>query len=99
MSDDIKLRFDILDEGEVVEQTEFDRDVVKIGKLAGSHLQLDDDTVSRIHAVVEERSDGSYTLIDLGSAEGTYVGGEKITKQEVWMETSSDLAIGRFDSG
>ena len=83
MSDAVTLQFEILEDGEAVEQFEFDRDVVKVGKLAGSHLQLEDASVSRIHAVIEERSDGSYTLIDLGSSEGTYVNGGEITKQEL----------------
>ncbi len=81
--DNLRLQFEILEDGEVVETRELDRDVVKIGKLASSHLRLDRGSVSRIHAVVERSGDGSYSVIDLGSAEGTYVNGEQVTKDEV----------------
>ncbi|MGM0556875.1 MAG: AgmX/PglI C-terminal domain-containing protein [Myxococcota bacterium] len=78
-----KLSFEIVRDGEVVRTEELDQDVIKIGKLASSHLRLEDDNVSRIHAVIEKASDGSYSVIDLGSASGTYVNDEKVTKSEV----------------
>lgn len=77
------LRFEIIEGGEVVETRELDRDVVKIGKLGSSHLKLEDPSVSRIHAVLEEGSDGTYSVIDLGSAEGTWINGEQVTKGQV----------------
>ena len=81
--DNLRLRFEIVEGGEVVDTRELDRDVVKIGKLASSHLRLDYPSVSRIHAVIERSGDGGYSVIDLGSAEGTYVNGEQVTKSEV----------------
>lgn len=83
MSENVKLSFEIIRDGEVVRTEELDQDVIKIGKLASSHLRLEDDNVSRIHAVIEKASDGSYSVIDLGSASGTYVNDEKVTKSEV----------------
>jgi pSer/pThr/pTyr-binding forkhead associated (FHA) protein len=77
------LRFEIVRSGEVVRTEELDQDVIKIGKLASSHLRLDDPNASRIHAVVEKGSDGSYSVIDLGSASGTFVNGEKVTKATI----------------
>lgn len=90
--DNLRLRFEILEDGEVAETRELDRDVVKIGKLASSHLRLDEPSVSRIHAVIERSGDGSYSVIDLGSAEGTFVDGEQVTKSEV--ESGDELAFG-----
>ncbi|MCP4445550.1 MAG: AgmX/PglI C-terminal domain-containing protein [Myxococcales bacterium] len=53
--------------------------VIKIGKLSSSHLRLDDDSVSRMHAVVEV-SNKQVSIIDLGSTTGTRVNGQKINK-------------------
>jgi hypothetical protein len=77
------LRFEIVRNGEVVRTEELDQDVIKVGKLASSHLRLEDSNASRIHAVLEKGSDGSYSVIDLGSASGTFVNGEKVTKAQI----------------
>ncbi|MFB6262609.1 MAG: AgmX/PglI C-terminal domain-containing protein [Bradymonadaceae bacterium] len=90
--EDTTLRFEILDGDEVVESESIDRDVVKIGKLGSSHLHIDDPSVSRIHAVIERSGDGTLDLIDLGSAEGTYVNGEKVDKSEI--SPGDDLRFG-----
>ncbi len=81
--DSVILRFEIVRDGEVERTEELDQDVIKIGKLASSHLRLEDPNVSRIHAVIEKGSSGSYSVIDLGSASGTFVNGEKVTKTEI----------------
>lgn len=60
----------------------FKQDIIKIGKLASSHLQISDDGVSRMHAVVEIEPDAVY-IIDLGSVTGTFVNGKKINKCEI----------------
>ena len=80
---DLILQVEILDGEEVAETLELDGDKIKVGKLATSQLHLDDPKVSRIHAVLENQGDGTYQAIDLGSASGTYLNGEKITKEIV----------------
>lgn len=77
------LRFEILQGSEVVKTEELDQDVIKVGKLSSSHLRLDDPNVSRIHAVIERAADGGFSVIDLGSATGTYVNDEKVTKAAI----------------
>lgn len=57
----------------------FAQPIVKIGRLATSHLQLDDETVGRMHAVIERDADG-VSIIDLGNATGTSVNGERVNK-------------------
>jgi transcriptional regulator with GAF, ATPase, and Fis domain len=49
-------------------------DPVRIGKASSNHLCIPDPTVSRFHCVVE-RTDRGLLLRDLGSANGTQVGG------------------------
>lgn len=77
------LRVEIIQDGEVVRSEELDQDVIKVGKLSSSHLRLEDANVSRIHAVIERSPSGDFSVIDLGSATGTYVNGEKVTKSEI----------------
>ena len=64
----------------MVAAKDYDRDVIKIGRLATAHLCLDDDKVSRIHSVIEVAPDGKLSIIDMGSVEGTFVNGKKVSK-------------------
>jgi len=58
---------------------DYDRDIIKIGRLATAHLCLDDDKVSRIHSVIEVTPEGKLFIIDVGGT-GTWVNGKKVTK-------------------
>ncbi|GAA5007909.1 DUF1707 and FHA domain-containing protein [Kitasatospora paranensis] len=49
-----------------------------IGRNHGSGLRLSDATVSRTHAELRHQ-DGGWVLHDLGSANGTYVNGSRVT--------------------
>ncbi|MBX2814228.1 MAG: FHA domain-containing protein, partial [Myxococcales bacterium] len=82
---------------ERVARHHFERDIVKIGRLGSAHLKLDDKRVSRIHAVIEAggADGGSYAIIDMGSAEGTFVNGRKVSKQ--WLVNGDTIAVGDFE--
>ncbi|MDR2930991.1 MAG: FHA domain-containing protein [Propionibacteriaceae bacterium] len=56
---------------------------VHIGRSEACELVLDDDYVSTMHALLSHRDDGSWVLKDLGSTNGTYVNGERITTETV----------------
>lgn len=58
-------------------------EIVKIGRLASAHVRLEDPKVSRIHAVFERAPDGTVSVIDMGSAQGTLVNGKRVSKQAV----------------
>ncbi|HZH15508.1 MAG TPA: adventurous gliding motility protein GltG [Archangium sp.] len=64
----------------LVTAKDFERDIIKIGRLASAHLCLEDEKVSRIHSVIEVAADGSLSIIDMGSVEGTYVNGKRVNK-------------------
>lgn len=66
-------------------QLSLDRPETKIGREATNDIVLDDPTVSREHAVVKLEDDDFY-IYDLGSANGTLVGDEKITKHQLHDE-------------
>lgn len=52
----------------------------KIGRHDKSHVFVDDEGVSRVHAVLEE-VDGAFFVTDLGSGKGTFVNGDRVTRQ------------------
>ena len=65
---------------QLVVSKDYDRDIIKIGRLSSAHLCLDDEKVSRIHSVIEVGADGSLSIIDMGSVEGTFVNGKRVNK-------------------
>ena len=88
------VKFDIY-EGDQLLHTEVLADqTIKIGKLSSSHIRLDDDAISRMHAVVEIHDAGDVSVFDLGSETGTWVNGERITRHR--LNTGDRITIGRF---
>lgn len=59
------------------------QDIIKVGKLSSSHLRIDDEAVSRMHAVIEIAGPGEIYIIDLGSTKGTLVNGQKVNKCKI----------------
>jgi pSer/pThr/pTyr-binding forkhead associated (FHA) protein len=51
-----------------------------VGRGAHNDVAIDDDSVSDTHAKLQRREDGWY-LVDLGSTNGTYVGGSRVTHE------------------
>jgi TonB family protein len=79
----VPLTLKVFKGGALVTSKDFERDIIKIGRLASAHLCLEDDKVSRIHSVIEVASDGSLSIIDMGSVEGTYVNGKRVNKGQL----------------
>ncbi len=71
------LRLTVRDGGMAGTVLELSRGIV-IGRGEGCDLDLPDERVSRRHAALEPRSDGTLILTDLGSANGTLVNGHSI---------------------
>jgi pSer/pThr/pTyr-binding forkhead associated (FHA) protein len=59
------------------------QDIVKVGKDPKSHLRIDDEAASRMHAVIEVSSPEDVTLIDLGNDPGTLVNGARVNKTKL----------------
>jgi len=72
----------IFHNNEFVEAKTLSQDVIKIGKLKSSHLCLEDDTVARMHAVIEV-SGSDVRVIDLGSSTGTLLNDARVEKNGV----------------
>lgn len=67
--------------------------VVKIGRHPESEIFLDDVTVSRRHAEVR-RTAGGYSVVDVGSLNGTYVNGSRVEATE--LREADQLQVGKF---
>jgi len=58
-----------------------------------SDIFLDDVTVSRQHAEFR-RTGNTYSIVDLHSLNGTYVGGERVS--EAILRTGDEVQVGKF---
>ncbi len=72
-----------------------DRDVVTVGKLADSDLVLTDPTVSRSHLRIARMAGDEWRLYDLGSTNGTYISGGRVT--EATISSGAVFRAGRVE--
>ncbi|MFN2489010.1 MAG: FHA domain-containing protein [Actinomycetota bacterium] len=70
-----------------------DTDATHVGRHPDSDIFLDDITVSRRHAEIR-RSDGGFSLHDVGSLNGTYVNRERVEGAE--LRAGDEIQIGKF---
>jgi pSer/pThr/pTyr-binding forkhead associated (FHA) protein len=66
----------------------------EIGKAAHNHIVLADQTVSNTHAVVLAR-DGAYSIVDLGSRNGTYLNGERLGTHAQVLRHGDAIQLGK----
>jgi pSer/pThr/pTyr-binding forkhead associated (FHA) protein len=64
----------------MVREESFHQPLIRIGRMKSSHLLLDDESVSRTHAVVEVTGEAEVLLMDLDSSSGTAVAGQRVKK-------------------
>ncbi|MFL5319866.1 MAG: adventurous gliding motility protein GltG [Myxococcaceae bacterium] len=76
----VPLTLKVFKGDQLIAAKDYDRDIIKIGRLSSAHLCLDDEKVSRIHSVIEVAADGTLSIIDMGSVEGTWVNGKRVNK-------------------
>ena len=97
----VPLTFRIFKGDQLVREEKLSLSVIKLGKVPSAHLKLDDETVSRMHAIIEVNGPGDVSIIDLGSTKGTFVNGQKVNKAKLQSgdtivvgETKIELSIG-----
>jgi TonB family protein len=88
----VPIKFEIYKGDALVREEVLTQDVIKVGKLASSHLRIDDETVSRMHAVIEITGPDEIHIIDLGSTRGTLVNGERISKTR--LQSGDEVMFG-----
>src|SRR5580692_5173324 len=88
----VALTFALYQGEQLIRRDTIAQDIVKVGKDAKSHLRVDDDLASRMHAVIEVASPDDITLIDLGNEPGTLVNGARVNKCKI--NPGDQLTIG-----
>src|SRR6185369_15913464 len=70
---------------------------LRIGRGPESHVRLDDESVSAVHAEIAQ--DGAaFVVRDLGSLNGTHVGGERLPHRASRLVTDGAwIGVGRFE--
>ncbi|HEX7664676.1 MAG TPA: AgmX/PglI C-terminal domain-containing protein [Polyangiaceae bacterium] len=79
----VALTFALYRGDQLVRRDTIAQDIVKVGKDPRSHLRVDDELASRMHAVIEVASPSDITLIDLGNEPGTLVNGQRVNKCKI----------------
>lgn len=67
---------------------------VSIGRAKSSNVVLDDESVSRLHAVVHATPDGQWQIVDRGSTNGLKINGKPA--KEVVLRARDEIVIGDF---
>jgi TonB family protein len=88
----VPIKFDMYRGDQFLRSETFSEPIIKIGKVASSHLRLEDEVASRMHAMVEVTSPDEVYIIDLGSASGTYVNGQRTNKAR--LQSGDEITIG-----
>jgi pSer/pThr/pTyr-binding forkhead associated (FHA) protein len=91
---DNQMRLVVKRNAQVVNEFQFDRGPVYIGRHADSQVFLHDRAVSRKHAAISATHRGKWMLEDLGSANKTYLNDKAIQKAEI--KTGDSIRIADF---
>jgi pSer/pThr/pTyr-binding forkhead associated (FHA) protein len=83
----------VLPNGDKVEYP-LNRHETEVGKAAHNHIVLTDPTVSNTHAIILNR-DGGYSIVDLGSRNGTFVNGERLTTHARTLKHGDSIQMGQ----
>ena len=65
----------------------------KIGRAEGCHLQSSSSSVSPLHCVIDTH-DGAVSILDLGSENGTYVNGNRISSPQ-GLQNGDKITVGK----
>lgn len=68
-----------------------------IGRIPRRQIQLDDPSISRMHGRIDRLGDGTYSITDLNSTNGIWVGNQRLPKAEPSpISSKQTLRIGTF---
>lgn len=83
---------------QIIKAVPFIEPILMVGRDPEHLISLSGEKVSRNHASIEREEDGSFTIIDLGSTNGTYMDGVKLLSNviEPW-KPGQVVTIGDFE--
>ena len=73
---------------------DLDRPIVRIGRVEGMEIVIDNVSVSREQAELRQENRG-WSIRDLGSANGTFVNGERLTASRL-LKAGDEISFGKF---
>ena len=88
----IPLTFEIYQGGQLVCK-ELIENIIKIGKLSSSHLRIEDESVSPMHAVIEVQGPNDIYLMHLGNPGRTQLNGQKINNAK--LSDGDEIIVGQ----
>lgn len=71
-----------------------DQPEIEIGKASHNNIVIADPTVSNTHAILLAR-DGGYSIVDLGSRNGTFVNGERLSTHARTLRHGDSVQLGQ----
>ena len=66
--------------------------LTSLGRHPENSVEIPDRSVSKFHAQIQRQPDGTHLVIDLGSRNGTYVGGQRV--QRHLLDEGNELVLG-----
>ena len=88
------IRITVYEGDKLLREDVFNQKTIRIGKAGQAHLRLDDDNVSRQHAVIEVLESGDVRITDLESTNGTKLNGERTT--QAVLRTGDEVVLGEI---
>ena len=70
---------------------------ISIGRNKNSQIVINNNTVSKDHAIIEFDEDYNATIKDLNSSNGTYVNGEKLKTIPLKLRTGDKIKFGKYE--
>jgi signal transduction histidine kinase len=86
-------RLIIIKGADLGKNVDIDAQLISIGRDSGNTVRLHDTEVSRKHAELHREPDGSYRLVDVGSANGTLVNTKPA--RNVVLQTGDHIQVGK----
>jgi len=71
---------------------------ISIGRNRTSQIVLNNNTISKDHAIIEFDQDGNAIIKDLNSSNGTYVNGQRLKFNPIRLKTGDKITFGKYDA-
>lgn len=84
----------LVQDRKTVQVYDLDQPVIRIGRVAGMDIHIDDVSISRRQAEIQRAGDG-WVIRDIGSSNGTFVNGERLAGDRP-LKAGDEIAIGQF---
>ncbi len=70
--------------------------VLTVGRGSKNDVVLNDSRVSRVHCQFVKKDDGTFTIVDFGSSNGTYVNGRRVVGEQI-LHRGDHVRVGGMD--